>query len=233
VSRFHSLIFLSSFLATLGCSAGPVAGPDKQGSGMLAGVVTGAGSGAVVGAQLAAGAGPGAAVGAGFGAVFGALKGAGIDMLEEEDIKQLEEIEKLKLTVAAQETLAEHYKARLRLYPNREIYPADLFFQGDEKTLSPKTKMLAREIAKRLRNDMPWSRIKIVSYLSAAGGDSAFAERQNYQRAEQIAIQFIRGGIEPRRLSIQSATIDAPLVIDPEDHPARYRQAIEVVPLDY
>lgn len=216
-----------------GCATGPVAGPDKQSIGTLQGAATGAGSGAIIGAQLTAGAGPGAAVGAGFGAVLGALKGAGVDLLEEEDIKQLEELERLKIASWAQDVLAEHYKTRLRLHPGRDIYAADLFFEGDSSLLSPKTKILAREIATRLRTDMPWSRIEITSYSTAKNAESGYADKLNQKRAEEIAVQFVRGGVEPRRISIKALTLSAPLVIDPEDSPARYRQSIEIAALDY
>lgn len=215
------------------CATSPVAGPDKQNIGTLQGAATGAGSGAIIGAQLAAGAGPGAAVGAGFGAIVGALKGAGVDLLEEEDIKQLEEVERLKIASWAQDVLRVHYQDRLRLYPSRDIYPADLFFDSDTSLLTPKTKILAREIATRLRNDMPWSRIEITSYSTAKDADSSYADKLNKKRAEEIAVQFIRGGVEPRRLSIRALTLAAPLVIDPEDSPARYRQSIEIAALDY
>jgi outer membrane protein OmpA-like peptidoglycan-associated protein len=224
-------LFSSLFYAC--APAGPVAGPDKQSIGTFQGAATGAGSGAIIGAQLTAGAGPGAAVGAGFGAVLGALKGAGVDLLEEEDIKQLEELERLKIDSWTQEVMADHYKSRLRLYPGRDIYPADLFFEGDSSVLCPKTKILAREIGGRLRNDMPWSRIEITSYSTAKDGESSYAEKLNQKRAEEIAVQFVRAGVEPRRIGIRSMTLPAPLVVDPADSPARYRQSIEIAALDY
>lgn len=233
-NRTKSLILATFALSIFSsCTTGPIPGPDKQSIGTLSGAATGAGSGAIIGAQLAAGAGPGAAVGAGFGAVLGALKGAGVDLLEEEDIKQLEELERLKIATWAQEILAEHYKSRLRLYPGRDIYPSDLFFEGDSSQLCPKTKILAREIAGRLRNDMPWSRIEITSYSTAKDGESSYAEKLNQKRAEEIAVQFVRAGVEPRRIGIRALTLPAPLVVDPTDSPARYRQSIEIAALDY
>lgn len=220
-------------LSLCACTPTPMPGPDKQGVGTVTGAVTGAGTGAIIGAQMAAGSGPGAFVGAGFGAVLGALKGAGLDLLEEEDIKQLQEVERLKISAWAQEILADHYRTRLRLYPNRDIYPSDLFFEGDANQLCPKTKILAREIAKRIRTDMPWSRIQITSYSTAKDGESSYAEKVNERRAEELAVQFIRGGIEPRRILVKAVTLNAPLVIDPEDHPSRYRQSIEIAALDH
>jgi len=230
LSLFVVCLSVSFFSA---CAPGPVAGPDKQSVGTFTGAATGAGSGAIIGAQLTAGAGPGAAVGAGFGAILGALKGAGVDILEEEDIKQLEELERLKIASWAQDVLAEHYKSRLRLYPARDIYPSDLFFEGDSSQLSPKTKLLARQIASRLRNDMPWSRIEITSYSTAKDGQSGYGEKLNQKRAEEIAVQFVRGGVEPKRIAVRALVLPAPLVIDPMDHPARYRQSIEIAALDY
>jgi len=215
------------------CSAKPLPGPDKRGSGTLSGVAVGAGSGAILGAQVAAGAGPGAAVGAGFGAVFGALQGAGLDLLEDEDLKQMEQVEKLKAELWAQEFLADHYERRMRLHPGRDIYPADLFFQADSSKLTPKAKLLVREIAKRSKNSMSWSRILISSYMTANDEESVFAEKLNNKRAEEFALQFVKAGIEPRRISIRGVTLATPLLIDPEDSPARYRQAIEFLPLDY
>lgn len=223
-------------LLLAGCSPfsqSPQVGPDKQGAGTLYGAAVGAGTGAVTGAQLGAAAGPAAWVGAGLGSVFGMLQGIGIDILEDEDMRRADEERCARETTWAQEVLAEHYSRRLQLHPNRDIFPADLFFDRDGTTLRGGADALIRELTVLTKQRMPWSRIMIASYMSSSDSQSSFADSINQRRAEEIALAFVKNGFEPRRLAVQGVTIDGPLVLDPDDSPSRYRQAIEIIPLDY
>lgn len=240
----------------LGCSPAtnpPRPGPDQQGQGLLAGVALGAGSGAVTGFQVGAGAGPGAWVGAGLGATYGALKGFGLDLLEEDQIQLKLEERQLREAAWAQELLAEHYQRRLELHPNRDIFPADIFFDRDGSTLRRNVQPLVRQLASLTHRRMPWSRIVIAAYSTSSeqihstedeggvikdeGGEVAvgnsYAARQSEARAAELAREFIRAGIEPRRVLTQAITVPSPILIDPLDSPDRYRQAIEIIPLDY
>ncbi len=227
------IALLVSPLLFTSCASKPVPGPDKQGAGTLSGAAMGAGSGAVIGAQLTAGTGPGAAVGAGMGAIFGALHGIATDLLEDEEILQMEEVERLKVQAWVQETLAEHYDRRLAVFPGREIFPADVFFEADNSLMSSRARVLAREIGKRAKGEMPWSRILITSYSTSSDPESTYAKRINEQRVQELALQFVKAGMEPRRISTRTVTLSSPLVLDPNDSPGRYRQAIEFLPLDY
>lgn len=230
------LPLITAFLACcsfFGCSSGrpPDPGPDQQARGILSGAAVGAGSGAVFGAQVTAGAGPGAVVGAGLGAVFGAIQGAAGDLLEDEEIAQLREVERLKIQLWVQEVLAEQYERRLRVHPGRDIYPAELFFDGDSKTLSCRNKLLTREIGRRLSGSMPWSRILVSSYMTSSEPNSSFAKRISDDRAQEIALQLVKSGIEPRRILTRGVVLSQPLVEDGVRPP--YRQAIEFLPVDY
>ncbi len=207
-------------------------GPDKQGQGTVYGAALGAGTGAITGAQLSAGTGPGAVVGAGLGGVFGMFQGLGMDLLEEEDLKQSEEVAGLEQRAAAQRMLALHYEKRTKLTPSRDIFPADWFFYADQGQLMPESKPLARELAKMTKTRTPWSRIAITSYISASDRESPFAKYLAQKRAEELALEFVRSGIDPRRVVIRGMILDGPLVIDEKDQPSRYRQAIEITPMD-
>ena len=81
-------------------SCSPHPGPDKTAAGAVLGAAWGAGSGAIIGNQVNA-VGPGAAIGAGFGAVSGLITGAGMDIVEGAAIDQQEELDALKVRVAA------------------------------------------------------------------------------------------------------------------------------------
>src|SRR5262245_35534356 len=94
---------VAALLVLASCAPKPVPGPDKQGAGFVSGAAIGAGSGAAIGAELTVGAGPGAAVGAGMGAIFGSLQGIAADLLEDEEIKQQEEVARLKTQAWVQE----------------------------------------------------------------------------------------------------------------------------------
>ncbi len=226
-------VSLSASIA--GCtlfSTEPKPGPDKQAVGTMAGAAVGAGSGAAIGANIGRSTGPGAWVGAGFGALFGMLSGLGIDLLEEDQLRRFDETERAKEQLWAQEMLAEHYARRLELHPNRDIFPADWFFDADSSQLKPEAVILSRELGELTRQRMPWSRIVVAVYVTSQDPESAYAQYVTKQRAQEIATQFVKAGIEPRRVLAQGVTVSEPILVDPNDSPGRYRQAVEIIPLD-
>ncbi len=237
----HRKLFFPSLLSVgLGIFGGcsltpgePTPGPDKGGAGFLSGAALGAGSGAIIGAQVSAATGPGAWLGAGFGALNGLFKGLGIDALEEDQLRRLEEEQKLREIAWATEVLEEHYQRRLELHPNRDIFPADLFFDQDSSKLKPHSLPLISELAQLTRRRMPWSRIVIATYSTASDPNSTYAKHINQTRAAELAREFVHSGIEARRIATKAQTLPEPILIDPFDSPARYRQAVEIVLLDY
>lgn len=229
VRKFTTLISLVLLLAACG---GPRPGPDKQFGMGLQGAVSGAGSGAVTGFQLGSGTGPGAAVGAGLGFVAGGIRGFAQDRMEENLLKLAAETQQQRKVALAHEILEDHYRRRIELHPTRDIYPADLFFYGDEAKLRPGSKTLVSELAKMNKERLAWSRIAVVAYTKTADKNSDYAKVLSERRARALSDALIRAGIEPRRISARAVMIDAPLLIDPDDAPGRYNQAMELVPLD-
>jgi outer membrane protein OmpA-like peptidoglycan-associated protein len=228
-----SSVSVSGLTGCLPAQTEPSPGPDKQSIGTWYGGAMGAGSGAVLGHNLIAAAGPGAWVGLGLGAVFGMMSGLGQDLLEEDMIRRRELEQALREKAWVQEVLAEHYQRRLELHPNRDIFPADLFFDADKTELTAHSQVLVSEIARLSLNRMPWSRIMISSYAMSRDPKSPFAEYLTERRAKAIALQLVRCGIDPRRVVTQAVTTSEPILVDPYDSPGRYNQAIEIVPLDY
>lgn len=222
---------LASLLLMAGCSAPNHPGPDKQFEGSLLGAATGAGSGALTGSQLAAGSGPGLLVGAGVGFVAGGIHGAFADAAEENLLELAAETRTEREISYAHELLNDHYRRRMELHPTRDIYPADLFFLGDESNLKSDARPLVREIAKLNKVRLPWSRLVVAAYVRADEG-SQFATQLAERRSRQIGDLLIRSGLEPRRVEARAVLIDAPVLIDPDDDPLRYNQAIEFIPLD-
>lgn len=225
-------LLAASFVSCTPFSAQPEPGPDKQFSGTVLGAASGAGAGAVIGAQVTAAMGPAAFVGAAFGAVFGMMNGLGIDLLEEDELRRLEELAELREKTWVQEVLAEHYQRRLELHPNRDIYPADWFFEGDSVELRGEAKALLREIGKLNENRMPWSRLLVAAYATSRDKESQYSRHLTERRAEAVGLALVQAGIEPRRVLTQGLTLNEPILIDPDDHRDRYRQAIEIIPLD-
>jgi hypothetical protein len=210
----------------------PARGPDKQFGGEISGAALGAGSGAITGFHLGIGTGTAALGGGGIGAVAGMMQGAAVDHLEAKQWEINDSIRKEKVRAIIQAALTEHYQRRLDLHPSRDIFPADIFFHGDNSKLTDFGSCLAEEIARMNKERVPWSRIVIASYVKATSEDSEFAKNLAGKRAKEIGDYFVRAGIEPRRIMARSVVVPAPIVIDPYDAPERYSQAIEFIPLD-
>jgi hypothetical protein len=231
VKRLEKKYWIPALLMLTAC-AGPVHGPDKQFSGELHGAVVGAGAGAVTGFQYGAGSGPGALVGAGLGAVAGGIQGFADDEAEENLLKLAADTQREREVAYAHEILSEHYKRRLELHPTRDIYPADLFFYGDEVKLKQGAEILIQEIARLNKNRLPWSRMAVTVYSRASNENSEYAHYLTERRSQEISNWFARVGLNPRRLESRGVIVTAPVLIDPDDTPERYNQAIELIPLD-
>ena len=228
------LVFLFAGAVTVltGCNAPPAPGPDRQFEGALGGAVAGAGTGAVTGFQVGAGTGPGAFVGAGVGAVAGSIQGFMVDQTDESLVAMKREVHQERERQYAHEVLAEHYKRRMELYPTRDIYPADLFFRGDQAKLRPEAQSLLMEIAKMNKERLSWSTLIVAAYVKAADSKSPFAHWLADQRSRTIGDALVRGGVEPRRIKTRAIVMAGPLVIDPHDRQDRFNQAIEFIPED-
>lgn len=232
MTKRASLILGVSLLALVSCTTKPVAGPDKTFAGEAVGAAQGAGSGAVIGFQVGAGTGPGAIIGAGFGAVAGALSGAMDDLSDEQAIKIDKELRSERSRAIAQQKLADHYKRRVQLHPTRDIFPADLFFDGDSAKMCPSGRALVKEIAKINKYRLPYSRIAVAVYAKSLDATSTYALRLTEQRSKEFVNQMVREGIDPRRLETRPVVITEPLLLDPLDNPTRYNQAVEIIPID-
>jgi outer membrane protein OmpA-like peptidoglycan-associated protein len=212
-------------------------GPDKQGGGTLQGAASGAITGGITGAQLSSTTGPGIFIGAGLGSIAGAAQGMVADSLEEDQRALGKRIYSEAEISKAQNMLAEHYSRRLEIFPTRDIYPADYFFNSDERELNNVSEALVKELTVLNKNRMPWSRLRIVNYIksqdSTAGERTdAYATQLALDRSKALMNEFIKNGIDPRRIEAKAMIIDMPLVLDPKDHPARYNQAVEITPVD-
>ncbi len=231
VSR--ALVLSVFWIGIAGCSTKPVEGPDKTFSGGAVGALEGAGAGAVTGAQFTAATGPGVAIGAGFGAAMGLVHGAVRDGMEESEMRLGREIETQRRRSAAQEVLALHYKRRLEMHPTRDIYPADIFFRGDSAKMCPSGVGIVRELAHLNEFRLPYSRLVIVAYAKSIGGEeSSYIQHLTDRRSREFVNQLVKAGVEPRRLETRSVIVGAPVLIDPQDDPTRYNQAIEIVAID-
>lgn len=246
------LIFFTS------ACVGPTPGPDKAGEQLLLGAASGAGSGAVTGAQLSAGSGVGALVGAGFGATAGFIRGITQDQFEERLLRMSESLRRERALSYAQQVLVEHYQRRQELHPTRDIFPAEIFFRGDESQLRMTAYPILEELVRLNKDRLAWSRLAVASYVRSneeeeedpAGEDSdqgkeevdteandtflrpSYAQHLAEKRAEAIGDAFVRLGLEPRRIVARPVIVREPILIDPHDRIDRYNQAIELIPLD-
>lgn len=235
VNNLNIKILLPILICISGCSYKK--GPDKQGGGTLQGAATGAVSGGITGAQFSSAAGPGIWIGAGLGAVAGAAQGMMADQIEEEQRDLGKKIYLEAEISKAQVMLTEHYKRRLEIYPTRDIYPADYFFHADARDLNKVSEALVFELARLNKDRLPWSRLRIINYVksndsTAENYTEAYATQLALDRSKAIMNEFIKNGIDPRRIEARAMVVDMPLVLDPNDDPSRYNQAVEIIPID-
>lgn len=231
--RGSSRATLVASVALLLSSCAPVLpGPDKQFQGTVLGAASGAGAGAITGFQVASATGPGAAIGAGFGAVMGGVRGAIADSEEDQIVELAHRTAQERARANVHEILAEQMKRRIELHPTREIYPADLFFDGDSVRLRPGGSALVRELARLNERRLPWSRLAVKVYVKAVDPESSYASHLAERRAQALSDLLVKSGLEPRRVVPQAVVVDAPVLVDPLDDPGRYSQAVELVPLD-
>lgn len=140
--------------------------------------------------------------------------------------------EVLEDRVGAQKILSEHYLKRLKLHPSRDIFPADIFFYGDEVKLTAPAPAILDEYARLSKTRLPSSRLVVAVYAKANSKESTFAKHLTEKRALAITDQLVRSGIEPRRLVSRAIVTKGPIVLDPDDDPRRYDQAVEFIMLD-
>ena len=219
-------------MVILASCAGPTHGPDKQFAGAFEGAASSAGAGAIYGIQTGAGSGVGAVVGAGVGAVAGTIQGFAQDQLEEDLLRISADARVERERAVAQQIISENYKRRLELHPARDIYPADLFFSGDNTRLSDLGVVLLKELAHMNEQRLPWSRFAVASYVRANEKESLFARYLAEKRALAIGDFLVREGFDARRVVARGVVMEGPILIDPHDSPERYNQAIEFIPLD-
>jgi outer membrane protein OmpA-like peptidoglycan-associated protein len=221
-------------IAVSGCSSSRLGGPhpDGQYTGEALGVLSGAGVGMITGAQVGAALGPAAAVGAGIGGIAGSIKGAVFDAQAEERVALARAIQHEHQISRVNVILQEHFTRRSKLFPSRDIFPADLFFRGDEHKLCPQAESIISQLALINKERMPWSRLVMAAYVRSSDKESSYAKRLAEARARVLANALIRHGITPRRVEARAVVVDAPVVVDPLDHPDRYSQAIELLVKD-
>lgn len=221
-------ICCSALVACVGTSPGP----DKQFESSLIGAASGAGSGMVTGFQLGGPLGPGAAIGMGLGAVAGGIEGFARDQIEDDLLDLQAKTRRERERAIAQDIISENYRRRLELHPTKEIYPADVFFTGDEAKLSMQGRMVLKELARLNSFRLPWSRMVVASYVRSNDKENTFAHYLAERRALAIGNYLVHQGFEPRRIVARAVLMDGALLIDPHDAPERYNQAIEIIPLD-
>ena len=74
--------------------------------------------------------------------------------------------------------------------------------------------------------------LAIAAYVRTNDPQTVYARQMAQERCRQIGDNFVRAGLEPRRLESRAVVTPAPVLLDPQDDPARYNQAIEIIPLD-
>lgn len=212
IARRMAAVLVAGALAT-GCAA--LESNKRAATGTAVGAATGAGAGAAIGAIAGNKAGEGAAIGAIVGAVGGGAVGAYMD-------KQQRDLE----AAIGSEDQVRRDGDQLAL-----TMSGDFLFDTGSAELAPGARSKLARVA-RVLVDYPETTLEVIGHTDATGSD-AVNQRLSEQRADAVASELMRQGIDQSRIVARGIGASEPVASnDSADGRARNRRVeIEVIPI--
>lgn len=224
--RTVTSLFLVIFF--FGCS--PVKGPDKAIVGGVLGAGWGAGSGAVIGNQLGD-PGPGAAIGAGFGFASGMLTGAGMDLVEEDALRQHKELQALRLQAASNARSLEQINEELdgvTTYARTASTESRIYFDKGRASLRYGSVIELERIANSFKADPNVEKILLQGH-SDNTGDEDLNLRLSEARARSVATFLAKNGISTDQIEVDFFGAKRPLATNTTSEGKQLNRRVEVV----
>lgn len=223
-------LLLAASVTVAGCSGGDLTTREKgAGIGALGGAAAGGLIGAAVGSP-----GIGAAVGGTLGLGAGALIG---DQLQGQEVKQKEQqkaIDQQRAEIEKNRSLLE--ELRRRNIEAKETSRGVLVnlpsvnFQFDSANLTPDGRSKVNQIANIIQRDAPNRRIIVEGHASReSSAQEAYNQRLSERRANTVADELERNGVNGRNLSAQGLGTRAPIASNDNESGRQQNRRVEVI----
>lgn len=223
-------LLLAAIVAGAGCAGGDLTTREK-GAGI--GALGGAAAGGIIGAAVGR-PGVGAAVGGALGLGAGALIGDQLQGQENKQKEQQKAIDQQRVEIEKNRALMEELKRRN--IEARETSRGVLVnlpsvnFQFDSANLTGDGRSKVNQIANIIRRDAPNRRITVEGHASReSAAQEAYNQQLSERRANTVADELERNGVNGRNISAQGLGTRAPIATNDNESGRQQNRRVEVV----
>ncbi|HEX9661460.1 MAG TPA: OmpA family protein [Candidatus Binatia bacterium] len=223
-------LFISLLVLCAGCSAGSLTTREK-GAGI--GALGGAAAGGIIGAAVGH-PGAGAAIGGALGLGTGALIG---DQLQGQEIKQTEQqkaIDQQRVELEKNRALIEELKKRN--IEAREtsrgvmVNLPSVNFEFDSADLTRDGNNRVNQIAGIIKREAPNRRVTVEGHASReSAAQESYNQRLSERRANTVADELERSGVDNRNLSSRGLGTRAPIASNETEAGRQQNRRVEVI----
>jgi outer membrane protein OmpA-like peptidoglycan-associated protein len=223
-------LLLAAILAAAGCSGGGLTTREKgAGIGALGGAAAGGAIGAAVGNP-----GVGAAVGGVLGLGAGALIGDQLQGQENKQKEQQQAIDQQRAEIEKNRALIEELKRRnieaRETSRGVAVNLPSVNFEFDRADLTADGRRKVTQIADIVRRDAPNRRITVEGHASReSAAQEAYNQRLSERRANTVADELERNGVNGRNISAQGLGTRAPIASNDTESGRQQNRRVEVI----
>lgn len=234
MKRFHNFSAAALLLAALaggwGCAGGELSTREK-GAGI--GALGGAAAGGIIGAAVGH-PGAGAAIGGALGLGAGALVGDQLQGQENKQKEQQRSIDQQRVEIEKNRALIEELKRRnIEARETSRGVAVNLpavNFQFDSADLTGDGRSKVNQIANIIKRDAPNRRITVEGHASReSAAQEAYNQRLSERRANTVADELERNGVNGRNLSSQGLGTRAPIASNDTESGRQQNRRVEVI----
>jgi outer membrane protein OmpA-like peptidoglycan-associated protein len=223
-------LLLVAIMAAAGCSGGGLTTREKgAGIGALGGAAAGGAIGAAVGNP-----GAGAAIGGVLGLGAGALIGDQLQGQENKQKDQQQAIDQQRAEIEKNRALIEELKRRnieaRETSRGVAVNLPSVNFEFDRADLTSDGRRKVTQIADIVRRDAPNRRITVEGHASReSAAQEAYNQRLSERRANTVADELERNGVNGRNISAQGLGTRAPIASNDTESGRQQNRRVEVI----
>jgi outer membrane protein OmpA-like peptidoglycan-associated protein len=230
-NRFPAVVFLfATIVAGSGCAGGEFTTREK-GAGI--GALGGAAAGGIIGAAVGH-AGAGAAIGGALGLGAGALVGDQLLGQENKQKEQQKSIDQQRAEIEKNRALIDELKKRnieaRETSRGVAVNLPSVNFQFDSADLTADGRNKVNQIASIIKRDAPNRRVTVEGHASReSAAQEAYNQRLSERRANTVADELERDGVNGRNVSSQGLGTRAPIASNDTESGRQQNRRVEVI----